>query len=253
MNVSLFLDRLAEEAPRAGFAHQPYTRIENFSLPVLHREATHPDAPRVYLSAGIHGDEPAGPMAILDLLRRREFPDCFTYTLYPLLNPRALNAGSRTTPEGLDLNRDYGPSPRSAEVRAHKASVGEQAFEATLCLHEDYEGEGFYLFSHQRVSFPVDIPHRMLQAAQPHTGIDPRPLIDDMPAVHGLMQPPREIFNADRPDLPEAVWLYFQHAPWITVTTETPSLRDLPTRVAAQRAAVLSLLADLPGAAPNNG
>lgn len=242
MNVEYYLERLGEEARRSGFRLREYGTAGGFSLPMLERLGKREEAARIYISAGIHGDEPAGPMAILDLLRRRELPEAFHYTIYPLLNPRSLVAGTRESPEGLDLNRDYGAAPQSVEVRAHKESVPQLPYAVTLCLHEDYDGEGFYLFAHHRAEWGAGLPAQVLAAAGRYCGIDRRTVIDDMPAKEGLMQPPDSVFDGGRVDLPEAVWLYFNRFPQVTLTTETPSGIDLPARVAGQCAAVRCVL-----------
>lgn len=242
MNVAYYLERLGEEARRNGFRLREYGAVGGFSLPMLERAGERGEAARIYISAGIHGDEPAGPMALLDLLRRRELPEAFSYTIFPLLNPRSLAAGTRESPEGLDLNRDYGAVPQSEEVRAHKASVPECPYAVTLCLHEDYDGEGFYLFAHHRAGWGADLPGQVLAAAGRHCGIDRRTVIDEMPARDGLMQVPDSVFDGGRADLPEAVWLYFNRFPQVTLTTETPSAMDLPARVAGQCAAVRCVL-----------
>ena len=42
---------------------------------------------RVYISTGIHGDEPAGPLAALQLLGDDQWPDDAEIVLLPCLNP----------------------------------------------------------------------------------------------------------------------------------------------------------------------
>lgn len=63
----------------------------------------------VVVTGGVHGDEPCGvgaAMLLLDQLvadpRLREH---VTFRVVPMVNPRAVAAGSRRTPEDVDLNR----------------------------------------------------------------------------------------------------------------------------------------------------
>jgi predicted deacylase len=101
------------------------------------------DRPRLYLSAGLHGDEPAPPHAVLRLLEQGFCDGSCAWFLCPLLNPGGLARGTRENPEGRDLNRDY-RSLLTAKARAHAAWLGRQpAFDLTLCLHEDWEAQGF--------------------------------------------------------------------------------------------------------------
>src|SRR5210317_1801497 len=51
------------------------------------------EGPVVYLSAGIHGDEPAGPLALLDLMREGFFTPHIDWALCPALNPTGLAEG----------------------------------------------------------------------------------------------------------------------------------------------------------------
>ncbi|MGA2556972.1 MAG: DUF2817 domain-containing protein, partial [Verrucomicrobiota bacterium] len=104
------------------------------------------DAPsprgRVYLSTGIHGDEPAGPLAVLQLLREDLWPGDAALWLCPCLNPSGFALNRRENSAGIDLNRDY-RHRQSAEVRAHVQWLGEQPdFDLVLCLHEDWEAHG---------------------------------------------------------------------------------------------------------------
>src|ERR1700686_3655357 len=52
--------------------------------------------PRLYLSAGIHGDEISGPLALLEMIRQPNFFAAFDVTMFPILNPDGLARGLRT-------------------------------------------------------------------------------------------------------------------------------------------------------------
>ncbi len=86
---------------------------EELSLLALTRPATHPQAGhrpsalRVYISAGIHGDEPAGPLAMRQLLHENTWPAELDLTVLPCLNPAGFLVNRRENPQGLDLNREY--------------------------------------------------------------------------------------------------------------------------------------------------
>src|SRR4051794_26899212 len=41
---------------------------------------------RLYLSSGIHGDEPAGPLALLEALKENKWPEDVTVWLCPCVN-----------------------------------------------------------------------------------------------------------------------------------------------------------------------
>src|SRR5438552_2845929 len=73
---------------------------------------------RLYLSTGIHGDEPAGPIAVLRLLEENNWPEEVGIWLCPCLNPTGFLQNRRENADGIDLNREY-RSPRAPEVLAH--------------------------------------------------------------------------------------------------------------------------------------
>ncbi len=241
MNITAFSDRLKEAAQRAGFTYATYGEMGEVSLPVLTRHHAD-DAPEVYISAGVHGDEPAGPMAVLDLLRRKALPDSINLTLFPLVNPQGLEAGTRENAHGIDLNRDYGTKPLAYETQTQLEWIGDRQFDLTLCLHEDYDGEGFYVYAHSTDKNSPDYAQIAIEAARPFTGIDGRTEIDEMPAKNGKMFPPVDVVNPKRQDLPEALRLLFHHGARVSVTTETPSCQPITSRIQAQCAVVMAVI-----------
>jgi predicted deacylase len=67
------------------------------------------DGPATIITAGVHGDEYEGPLAILDLARTlADLPLRGRLTLLPFVNAPALWAGTRTSPlDGLNLARIF--------------------------------------------------------------------------------------------------------------------------------------------------
>jgi hypothetical protein len=208
---------------------------------------TGPGAPSVYLSAGIHGDEISGPLALLDLLRRPAFFAPFNVTLFPLLNPDGLARNLRENAGGIDLNRDY-RNPKSAEILSHIDALRTLGrFDAAMMLHEDYEGVGAYVFELNDALEPT-LGAQIIAAMGRHVPIDTRPKIDDFPARGGVLL--RKDLVAihgpieDRPEWPEAIYLNLNHTN-VSYTTETPKPFPLAQRVNAQIAAVETLLGAL--------
>jgi len=128
--------QFADAGRAAGFRVERYGESEGCPLFALTRRTPGP-RPRLYLSTGIHGDEPAPPLALLRLIERGFFDRRAHWFLCPLINPAGLARGTRENADGLDLNRDY-KDCRSAEIRAHIAWLERQPpFDFTMCLHED--------------------------------------------------------------------------------------------------------------------
>lgn len=158
---------------------------EGCSLLALSR--TSPTATKsVYLSSGMHGDEPAPPLTILELLWRNEWPAEWNIYLCPCLNPAGLRANSRENAGGIDLNRDYYESA-SKEIRAHVAWLAKQPqFSVAMSLHEDWEAGGFYFYQLGPLSVEPVIHYVRGQLAEVCT-IDESSMIDRLPAEEGML------------------------------------------------------------------
>lgn len=233
------LSRLVQAATLEGFDHRIYGTTAHADLMVLQRDGK-PDGPRIYVSAGIHGDEPAGPETLFRLLETSAcLPDA-TWTLFPLINPEGYNLGTRENADGLDLNRDY-RFPTANESTAHRAEIdalGPQ--DLTLALHEDWESKGFYLY--ELNSSPIEgIANAALEAAAREGPIDLSTRIDGRRANNGVIHAPAGFFDR-RDDWPEQIFLFKTHTP-ICYTFETPSTFPLEQRVRMQTAACRSALA----------
>ena len=189
---------------------------------------------RIHISAGIHGDEPAGPLAVLRLIQENRWPDNAEIFLVPCLNPLGFTRNQRANVDGIDLNRDY-RNPKSVEARMHIAWLERQPrFDLYLCLHEDWESHGFYLYEtnpDDRPSFAQD----MIDAVAPVCPVDMSEVIEDRPAKGGIIRP--KISPLERPDWPEALY-HIMHKARHGYTLEAPSDFPLPTRVNALVAAV---------------
>ncbi len=189
---------------------------------------------RLYISAGIHGDEPAAPLAALKLLQQNQWPDDAEIFLLPCLNPIGYTRNSRENEDGIDLNRDY-RHPQAACTRAHLAWLKRQPkFDLYLCLHEDWEAHGFYLYE-QNPDGKNSRAQPMIDAVRNLCPIDHSEIIEGREAHGGIIHP--NIVPAERPQWPEAVWLLVQKARQ-GYTLEAPSDFELPIRVNALVAAV---------------
>jgi hypothetical protein len=225
--------RFAREAEACGFAGRTLVDCAAGPLMAWEREG---NGPRVYVSAGIHGDEPTGPLAMLRLLLDGFFTPDTHWLLCPALNPDGLVAGTRGNGTGRDLNRDY-LKRRTPEVRAHTAwLVTMPPPTLFLSLHEDWETSGFYLYE---INLGTDIPARatgIIDAVRPWFEPQPGPDIDGhTPRADGWIYHKAE---ADEPKRwPEAIFMAKLGCP-LSFTFETPSKAPLDHRIAALMAAV---------------
>jgi len=225
-------------AQEAGFVVEHCYGTEPEPLLALRRVCLTPKA-NLFVSTGVHGDEPAGPLTILRMLKQDSLPHDMTLTVFPLLNPRGMAANKRENADGLDINRDYRRFA-SVEARCQRDWLERPRRRFDLCihLHEDWEARGYYLYElnpEREQSIAPDV----LAAVEPVIGIEPAGLIDGHPASRGLIRPQDTGPRMRGDDYPEALYMldrYTRH----TYTFEAPSNMDLTLRIAAHEAALLA-------------
>lgn len=108
-----------------------------------------PALPRVYVAAGVHGDEPEGVEAalrLLELLADGAAPLTHHHlVVLPCLNPLGLAQGTRVNALGQDINRQFHadglPVPSAVRRFLQPAQTA-----ALVDLHSDAAALGFYLF-----------------------------------------------------------------------------------------------------------
>jgi len=165
----------------------------------------------------------------LRLLRENQWPANAELYLCPCLNPTGFAANKRENAEGIDLNRDY-LHLRSPEIRAHVAWLEQQPpFDLCLCLHEDWESHGFYVYELNPDQKP-SLADAMVASAAKVCPIDPSDIIEGRAAKGGIIRPNMD--PRSRPQWPEAFWL-LTHKTRLSYTLEAPSDFALPVRVNA--------------------
>jgi predicted deacylase len=241
INIHEVLRELQLTARKFNWQVEPFYAQEDFQWFALHRKpavvSTKPF--RIYLSTGIHGDEPAGPLAAFRLIQADMWPAGAEIFLLPCLNPAGFARNTRENAAGLDLNRDY-LNPQSPEIRAHIAWLEQQpAFDLCLCLHEDWESHGFYLYELNPDRQP-SWAERITAAVAQVCPLDHSEIIEGREAHGGIIRP--NLDPRTRPLWPESFWL-LQHKTRLSYTLEAPSDFPLETRVNALVTAVKTVLA----------
>ena len=245
IDIRAVLRDVERSAQLHGWVSDFFHESGDFKWLALRRESslsTPHSALRIYISTGIHGDEPAGPLAALKLVHENRWPKNAEIYLMSCLNPAGFTLNQRGNANGIDLNRDY-RNPQTAEIRAHIAWLERQPkFDLYLCLHEDWESHGFYLYEQNPDAKP-SLAEKIIEAVQRVCPIDPSETIEDRPAKNGIIRP--NIKPHERPDWPEAFYL-ITHKSRLGYTLEAPSDFPLLTRVNALVAGVNAALAGTP-------
>jgi protein MpaA len=211
--------------------------------------------PVVTISAGIHGDEPAGVWALHSLVADDLLDPRYAYRLWPCFNPTGFDAGTRTNAEGIDVNRSFGRSGTSPEAKAILTANRDRVFALSIDLHEDHEAAGFYLYetapSDCRATYAPAVTAALRAAGFPLQPLDPGyelgPPGSEVAQTRGLgavlVDAPREtpFFGGA---LPLGLVLVRRSVPR-ALTFETPLARPAADRIAMHRVAVVAALRQL--------
>ena len=199
------------------------------------------DPIRLALFAGVHGDEPAGCVALVEFLAalaaepvRAEGYELFAY---PVVNPTGCVAGTRTNHAGKDLNREFWHESAQPEVQIIERELRTQAFAGLIALHADDTSEGHYGYSHGRALDDALLRPALL-AAERVLPRDRRETIDGFVAREGVITDCfRGILSPPREQEPHPFNLIF----------ETPAHAPFDLQVAANVAALDAILATYRG------
>jgi len=212
-----------------GFRVERYGELAGCPLIALTKRTAGP-RPRLYFSSGIHGDEPAPPLALLEMLEVGVFDARANWLICPMLNPSGFMRATRENADGVDLNRDY-RDQRTAETRAHIHWLQSQPnFHLSMSLHEDWESTGFYLYELNPENRP-SLAEQMIAAVSRVCPIDTAAVIDGREsAAPGIIRPIADPLLREL--WPESIYLRAHHTS-LTYTLESPSALPLRQRVTA--------------------
>lgn len=218
-------------AERAGIEAREFAKAGSIPLLMLESRAAAAGEPLVYLSSGVHGDEAGAASGLLawaeaniTLLKKRAF------LIFPCLNPQGLMLNTRADHRGLDLNRRFHLADDEV-CGPWQLAVANRRMKLGLCMHEDYDAQGAYVYELGGQRDAVSPP--LLEEVSRILPLDARKDIDGRAAAGGLIRPRRIPKNL--PGMPEAIELY-RRGCQVTLTFETPSEAALDLRIAAHRA-----------------
>jgi len=221
-------------ARKAGLQLRPLAKIGDYPLFYLRSKALETTG-GLYISAGIHGDEPAGAEALISWAEDNAARlNALPLLLLPCLNPWGLINNRRHDEQGNDLNRSFHRADLPV-IAAVRQLIAPCRFHCALFLHEDYDAQGLYLYEVARGQTPWAAD--LLNAARAHIPIEPRVWIDGRKAHAGLIRPRIDMARFDKIGYPEGLWLRMHHTDR-SLTVEAPSEFALDQRVRALRAVI---------------
>jgi murein peptide amidase A len=108
------------------------------------------DPIRIGIFAAIHGDEPAGALALvkflIDLAAQPELAENYQITAYPVCNPTGFEDNARHSRRGVDLNREFWKASQEPEIQILEGQLRRRQFHGLIQLHADDTSEGIYGF-----------------------------------------------------------------------------------------------------------
>ena len=122
-----------------------------YSMPrVTFRGPNSGDPIRIGIFATIHGDEPAGALAVTtflqDLAREPHLGENFLLQAYPLCNPTGFEDNTRCSRRGRDLNREFWRASVEPEVEILEHELRTSHWSGIIQLHADDTSDGIYGF-----------------------------------------------------------------------------------------------------------
>jgi murein peptide amidase A len=196
--------------------------------------------PQLCISAGLHGDEPAGVEALLTFFERPVLPN-IGITAFPCVNPTGFVMGTRTNDLGVDLNRTFGQERGPQETELVRWALAGQRFACGVDLHEDHEANGFYLYEHVRDA-PELCPRVVAAVRAIGLPISDAPTVEDRALVDGCVAPADERLSPLVGFF--SIYLFDRHSDHTLVPESTPVL-PIPARVAMHLAALDTVIAEL--------
>jgi hypothetical protein len=182
----------------------------------------------ICLVAGVHGDEPDGILAALELAQRfarsPQLVANYSLTIYPCVNPVGYERMTRENGAGKDLNREFFRNSTEKEVAVMERELRAHEFIGFISGHSDYESFGMYAYAtgailSERLAKPA------LFQASGVIPINTDTVIDGHPAQNGIIN---QKFPGSLGPLSKGASEPFD------ITIETPNLFALSKRIEAQ-------------------
>lgn len=166
---------------------------DRFWLPRFAFQRTQMIKPRIKVGifAGLHGDELAGILGLIDFVKRLDEDPMlgrdYQLWIYPFCNPGGYADGTRHSRSGRDLNREFWKSSGEPEVELLEQEIRRLEFDGIISLHADDTSHGVYGFV-RGATLTKHLLQPALAAAEAALPTNKESRIDGFHAVEGIIE-----------------------------------------------------------------
>lgn len=172
------------------------------------------------LIAGIHGDEPGGPLGILSFLEdKSQIPENIRIVIIPVVNPNGFEFDKRRNKDNKDINRNFVDGKITDEGELVLQALKNEKIELAITMHEDPDAKQFYLYHIKHKKLANDIR----DVASKYFEINDGPRMRKDKGKDGLVPPPHVRSNSLEDKFTEIGIPY--------LTTEPPGTEPLEKRI----------------------
>jgi len=232
-DLSLFISHLKRVAAKRQFSVNELGVVGNDPIFLLRRDILS-DRPNLLITAGFHGEEPAGCWGILLFLETvsQELLQNVNLSFIPLVNPTGFKKGYRYNDWGENPNSGFCHTLSGKPETSKEGSillenldlVKQLAKDGFVSLHEDSDQERFYIYTFENSDSPGVFSKSLL-----HAGTDFfEPCSDGI--VEGASLNNGIIFKDCDGSFED--FLFHKGIP-ITACSETPGKADIKKRIEA--------------------
>ena len=200
---------------------------------------------RVLISAGIHGDDPAGVETVCAFLENelyKNFLKDWEFTILPCINPTGYDAGTRNNQDDIDLNRTFKEEQVPREV-AFVKRILEHPYHLDLELHEYVDSPGYYVYQKDHSAPLSSLGRTILDRVERIHPLNMAEDIEGTPADRGLLS--RLSDPGEMEWWPMALYAYKRGCRHVFTLETSPAL-PMDRRIKAHLEAIRAALETIP-------
>ena len=234
----IFLSRWSAAASAAGLVCDHLGTVDGHALELFGHPQCAGKGVRLLITAGFHGEEPAGPWGLLQWLQtqggdwQQRFAGRADIRLIPLVNATGFQMGRRFNDRGENPNRGFNlaidptrPSAEGALLIQHASLLREASRDGVLSCHEDIAADAAYVYTLESQAQPSARSQALVATLERYLPRHEDGLVDHCPVHDGI------VFN--QLDGSFEAWLFREGARY-GACLETPGRQAIATRIAAQ-------------------